>query len=117
MDNENNAPESLTPAHPARMRVWSMRTIAAAAITAVALAGTGGAVLAATTAGSGSSGGPGRFMGPGQMQGQTGQMPGPGQGWRQAPGGSNGTMPGRSPHLSRVPQLPFSTDPKAGSDT
>ena len=113
-----NAPDSSTPApvSPGRAAgpagvVWSIRTIAAAAITAVALAGTGGAVLAATTD-VGSSGGPGRqggFRQPGKMQpgqmGQTGQMPGPGQ----------GTVPGHHPGMSRVPQLPFSTDPQSKS--
>ena len=112
MDNEINAPDSATPAPAGPVRttrragtIWSIRTIAAAAITAVALAGTGGAVLAATTDG-GTSAGPGRggFMQPGQL-GRTGQMPGPGQ----------GTVPGQRPGMSRVPQLPFSTDPQSRS--
>lgn len=90
--------------------VWSIRTFAAAAITAVALAGSGGAVLAATTGG-GSSAGPGR---PGgfEQPGQTGQVPGPDQGGGQA----QGAVP-RHPGMSRVTQLPFSTDPRSGADT
>ena len=62
-----------------RDRVWSMRTVVAAAITAVALSGAGGAALAAASNGSGSQG-PGGQMGrgglPGQLQQfQRGQLP------------------------------------------
>lgn len=60
-------------------RVWSLRTVAAAAITAVALSGAAGAALAAASDGGTSAGpgGRGGFGPPGQMTGQmTGQLPG-----------------------------------------
>ncbi len=71
-DTEQTAP----PDKPARAsvaagRVWSLRTVVAAAITAVALSGAAGAALAAASDG-GSSGGPGGrggFGPPGQMPG------------------------------------------------
>ena len=104
-----------------RDRVWSMRTVVAAAITAVALAGAGGAALAAASNGSGSQGfGPGGQMGrggfPGQVQRfQQGQAPG------QLPGqtnGSTGQMPGGPPPAAGVPgQLPPATSTSGGRDT
>jgi len=58
-------------------RVWSLRTLAAAAITVVALSGAGGAALAAAGNG-GSSGGPGGRGGFGGPPGRMGgQFPGP----------------------------------------
>ena len=99
-------------------RVWSLRTVVAAAITAVALSGAGGAALAAAADG-GSDDGPGgrggfgqHGRGPGQGNGfgQPGQGPGqPGRQGQGAPGGApqTGTVPG---------QLPSATT-NDGSDT
>ena len=78
-------------------KVWSFRTVAASAITAVALSGFGGAALAAASDGGSSDGPSGRggFGGPpgrmggfaGQQQGQPGQQQGQTQG-QQPPIGS-----------------------------
>jgi len=59
--------------------VWSLRTVAAAAVTAVALSGLGGAALAAASDGSSSQSGTGGrgFGGPPGLNGQfRGQVPG-----------------------------------------
>ena len=89
---------------PARV-VWSLRTVAAAAVTAVALAGTGGAALAATTAGSG-SGGPGG-AGMHGFTGMNGQAPGQfqGQPGSQFQGQVQGQVPGQGPQSSSGPVL------------
>ena len=85
--------DDTTPVPPPSLtdRVWSLRTVAAAAITAVALSGAGGAALAAASNG-GTSGGPGGRGGfggpPGQMGGRFGGLvPGQVQG---KPGRQNG---------------------------
>jgi hypothetical protein len=72
-------------------RLWSLRKVAAVAITAVALSGAGGAALAAASNGGSEGGGPGRggFGGPPGRTG--GQFPGHGQ-----PPGVNG-VPGQLP--------------------
>ena len=76
--------DDTTPAtdRPARLdggRIWSLRTVAAAAITAVALSGAGGAALAAASDGTSTGGGMGprgSFGGPpGTVTPQQGQQP------------------------------------------
>jgi hypothetical protein len=92
-------------------RIWSLRTLAAVAITAVALSGAAGAGLAAASDG-GSSGGPGGRGGfggpPGQMGGQF-----PGHGQFQHNGrvpSQNGQPGGPPPGTNGVPgQLPPTT--------
>ena len=73
-----------TPTQPATARRWSLRTLAATAITAVALSGAGGAALAVASDGASSAGRPGgmtgKFHGPppngaGQRPGVPGQLP------------------------------------------
>ena len=102
-------------------RVWSLRTVAAAAITAVALSGAGGAALAAASNG-GSSGGPG---GRGGFGGPPGRMGGPFPNQQnrqqgQVPGGTGLTsqVPGTPPrHRFGVPgQLPPATS-REGQDS
>ena len=74
MDDDETSPNPPERASvgPVGRRVWSLRTLAAAAVTAVALSGAGGAALAVSSKG-GSSGGPGDHGGfggpPGQMGG------------------------------------------------
>jgi hypothetical protein len=84
------------PAAPGPARLWRLRTVAAAAITAVALAGAGGAALAVAADSVGTSG-------PG---GQVG---------RPFPGG--GPMGNQPPtHQWRPGQVPPSTAPSTGSN-
>jgi hypothetical protein len=92
-------------------KVWSLRTVVAAAITSVALSGIGGAALAAASNGSDEGGrsGPGGFgrpgQVPGQLPGQVGQRPGQvrsGQGNGQVPPGAGGaTSAGAGPSTTR----------------
>lgn len=88
-----------------RDRIWSLRTIAAAAITAVALSGAGGAALASVSnGGNDDRGGFGRggFGPPGRVKGQipgqvNGQVPG------QIPGQTNQQLPAQ-PRTNTVPR-------------
>jgi len=83
------------PGPSAGDRVWSLRTVVAAAITAVALSGVGGAALAAASDGGSDQGGrPGRggFGGPPGTNGQLpGRGPGPNGQQQLAPGTGAGT--------------------------
>jgi hypothetical protein len=74
-------------------RPWSLRLMAASAITAVALAGSGGAVLAATT-----------------DSGTTQQGPG------QGPGSRGGGPPGIQGGPPQLSQLPSATLPRDDSN-
>ncbi|MGZ6884336.1 MAG: hypothetical protein ACXVET_16290 [Nocardioidaceae bacterium] len=94
-----------------RDRVWSLRTVLAVAISAVALSGAGGAALAAVSNGSSSDRfGPGGFN-PGRMQ----QFP-QGRPW-QGPGGQH--VPGPPPTGAVPGQLPngTTTDRSSGRKT
>src|SRR3954468_18858866 len=83
------SPKSLVPARGVVGRLWSMRTLIAAAITTVALSGMGGAALASAAAGS--DDGDNGFGG--QGFGRHGQFPPNGQ----VP---NGQVPGLAPSTS-----------------
>ena len=94
----NDAP-SQREHQPATARRWSLRTLAATAITAVALSGAGGAALAVASDGASSGGRPG-----GPPPGMTGKFKG------HLPNGA-GQRPG-------VPgQLPSATDPAKPNKT
>ncbi len=105
-----------------RDRIWSLRTVAAAAITAVALSGVGGAALASVSnSGNDDRGGFGRggFGRPGGMNGQVpGQVPGqvngqvPGRVNGQVPGGVNQQFPAR-PRTNVVPGQQPSAAPES----
>ena len=102
MNDESTLPEpspSSAPVRPSRLgRAWSLRTLAAVAITTVALSGAGGAALAAASDG-GSSGGPG------------------GRGGFGPPGRTGGPPPGQHPRMNGVPgQLPPATAPGNGTN-
>jgi hypothetical protein len=123
-----STPEEPRPAG-VRDRVWSLRTVAATAITAVALSGAGGAALAAVSGGSEDGGGFGHggFRPPGAVNRQgpgltNGQLPGQrnGQVPGQVPGGLNGQIPDPSdgelpdrPRTDRVPGQVPSTPPES----
>lgn len=107
---ENAGPTGSEAHHPSVGigRVWSLRTVAAAAITAVALSGAAGAALATASDGGSTSGpgGRGGFGPPGQIARQNGRLPAPGQ----APGG-------QPPQMNGVPGQPPSAATDGGRDT
>lgn len=102
-DVQDAQPHSTTTSAPTPRR-WSVRVLAATAITAVALSGAAGAALAAVSDRGSTDGGRGGFGGP--PPGMTGLRNG-------LPDGT-----GQRPQRPAVPgQLPAATDPAAPSGT